>query len=147
MIPAFRKAETPTARTLEIVRIVMLLLVMFGWLMYPVELFIIGHWLDTWESLVPFFVSVPGLIFTAWIFFDRKTTWLRLAFIITMWLSIATGLTGAYFHWVWNMMDVGGVSWDFNDAIEEFHGFRPVLAALAFTHMGVTGLACIYRAR
>ena len=147
MIPALRSAPNPTARTLEIVRLVLLALILGAFIMYPVELFIIGHWLDTWESLVPFWLTVPAVLFTVWVLFDRKTSWVRWAFIITMWAAIATGIVGAYWHWVWNMMDAGQVAWDWTFAMEEFHGFRPVLAAMAYTNMGVTGLACIYRAR
>ena len=40
-----------------------------------------------------------------------------------------------------------GIEWNFTYAMENFHGYRPILAALAYTNMGVTGLACIYRAR
>ncbi len=147
MIPALRSAPNPTARTLETVRVVLMVLILGAFVMYPVELFIIGHWLDTWESLVPFYLTVPGVIFTVWVLFDRKTSWVRWAFIITMWASIATGVVGAYWHWVWNMMDAGQVAWNWSFAMDEFHGFRPVLAAMAYTNMGVTGLACIFRAR
>jgi len=147
VIPALRSATNPTARTLEIVRVVLLALILGAFIMYPVELFIIGHWLDTWESLVPFWLTVPAVLFTVWVLFDRKTSWVRWAFIVTMWAAIATGIIGAYWHWVWNMMDAGQVAWDWTFAMEEFHGFRPVLAAMAYTNMGVTGLACIYRAR
>lgn len=146
MIPALRSASNPTAKTLEVVRLVLLVLILGAFVMYPVELFIIGHWLDTWQSLVPFFITVPGVLFIAWIMFDRTTPWVRTAFIVTMWLAIATGLIGAYWHWVWNMEDFRGVAWNWSYAMEQFHGFRPVLAAMAYTNMGVTGLACIYRA-
>ena len=64
MIPAFRAANTPTARTLEIVRMVLMFLVFFGLLMYPVELFLIGHWLPNWQAQIPFFLTVPALAYT-----------------------------------------------------------------------------------
>jgi hypothetical protein len=118
-----------------------------AFVMYPVELFIIGHWLDTWESLVPFWITIPGVIFTVWIFFDCKTSWVRWAFIIIMWAAIVTGLVGAYWHWIWNMEDTRGIAWNWSYAMDQFHGFRPVLAAMAYTNMGVIGLACIFRAR
>lgn len=125
----------------------MMALILLSWAMYPVELLIIGHWLDSWQSMVPFILTVPGVIFTAWVlFFDRSTPWLRTAFITTMWASIVVGLVGGYFHWVWNMQDAGGVEWYWSYAMEEFHGFRPVLAAMAYTYMGITGLASIYKA-
>lgn len=148
MIPALRSAPTPTARRIEWLRVVMMFLLLMSWAMYPVELLIVGHWLDSWQSLVPFILTVPGLIFTAWVFFfDRSTNWVRQAFIWTMWAAIIVGLVGGYFHWVWNMEDAGGVEWTWGYAMEEFHGYRPVLAAMAYTYMGITGLASIYRAR
>lgn len=147
MIPALRSATNTTARTLEIVRVVLLLLILGAFVMYPVELFVIGHWLDTWESLVPFYITVPAVIFTVWIMFDRNTSWVRWAFIVTMWAAIVTGLVGAYWHWIWNMEDTRGIAWNWSYAMDQFHGFRPVLAAMAYTNMGVTGLVCIFRAR
>lgn len=147
MISAFRSATTNTARALEIVRMVLMFLVFGGLLGYALELYVIGHWLPSFQSQIPFYVTIPGVVFVAWIFFDRSTPWVRAAFIVTMLVMVATGVLGAYFHWVWNMEDAGGVDWSFMPAMEEFHGFRPVLAALAYTNMGVTGLACIFRAR
>lgn len=147
MIPAFRGATTNTARALELVRMILMFLVFGGLLGYALELYVIGHWLDSFQSRIPFFVTVPGVIFIAWTFFDRTTPWVRVAYVATMWVFLATGVAGAYFHWVWNMEDAGGIDWSFGPAMEEFHGFRPVLAALAYTNMGVTGLACIFRAR
>jgi drug/metabolite transporter (DMT)-like permease len=147
MIPAFRAATTNTARALEIVRMVLIFLVLGGLIGYALELYIIGHWLPTFESQIPFYVTVPGVLFSAWVFFDRRTPWVRVGFIVTMWLMVLTGVLGAYYHWVWNMEDAGGVNWAFMPAMEEFHGFRPVLAALAYTNMGITGLVCIFRAR
>ena len=61
--------------------------------------------------------------------------------------AIIVGLVGGYFHWVWNMQDAGGVEWYWSYAMSEFHGFRPVLAAMAYTYMGITGLASIYQAK
>ena len=147
MIPAFRAAHTQTARALELVRMVLMFLVFGGLLGYALELYVIGHWLPTFQSQIPFYVTVPSAILIAWTFFDRTTPWVRVAFVVTMWIMIATGVLGAYFHWTWNMEDGGGVDWSFSSAMENFHGYRPILAALAYTNMGVTGLACIFRAR
>ncbi|MDZ7706294.1 MAG: hypothetical protein U5J97_00110 [Trueperaceae bacterium] len=147
MIPALRSAQTPTTKRIEWLRVVMMFLLLMSFAMYPVELFIVGHWLDTWQSLVPFVLTVPGVLFTAWVlFFDRSTPWVRTAFIVTMWASIFVGVLGGYYHWIWNMLDVGGIQWNWSYAMEEFHGYRPVLAAMAYTYMGITGLASIYRA-
>lgn len=148
MIPAFRAANTQTARALEIVRMILMFLVFFGLLMYPVELFLIGHWIpENFRSLIPFLLTIPALVVSAWIYFDRSPPWLRVTYIVVMWLLVATGVLGAYYHWIYNMADASGIEWNFTYAMENFHGYRPILAALAYTNMGVTGLACIYRAR
>lgn len=145
MIPAFKGAQTQTQWALEFIRLVMLLLCLVGWVMYPIELLLLDHWTENWQSRIPFFVAVPGFIFTLWVLFDRKTPWVRWAFILTMWFSVFTGVLGAYFHLVWNFE--GEVGWQFETVMEAMAGSRPVLAAMAFTHMGVTGLLAIYRAR
>ncbi|AFV76180.1 hypothetical protein Thermus77359_03000 [Thermus oshimai] len=145
MIPALREAKGQARWALEFIRTVMLLLCLVGWVMYPLELLLLEHWTEAWQSRIPFFVAVPGFIFTLWVLFDRKTSWVRWAFLLTMWASVLTGALGAYFHLLWNFE--GEVDWDFAAAMEAMAGSRPVLAALAFTHMGVTGLLSIYRAR
>ncbi len=145
MIPAFQSARSQTQWALEFIRLVMLLLCLVGWVMYPVELLLLDHWTESWQSKIPFFVAIPGFIFTLWVLFDRKTPWVRWAFILTMWASVFTGMLGAYFHLLWNFE--GEVAWEFEAAMEAVAGSRPVLAALAFTHIGVTGLLAIYRAR
>lgn len=144
MIRAYRAASTSSSRALEVIRILMLLLVLVGWVMYPVELLLLEHWASSWQSKIPFLLAIPGLIFTAWIILDRKTSWVRMAFIATMWASVLVGALGAYFHVLWNFDDE--VKWKFEETMAAVAGSRPVLAALAFTHMGVTGLLSIYRA-
>ena len=64
MIPALRSAQTPTTRRIEWLRVVMMFLLPMSFAMDPVELFIVGQWLDTWQSLIPFILTVPGLLFT-----------------------------------------------------------------------------------
>ena len=129
-------------RSLAIIRIIMLLLILAGWLMYPIELILLDHWLESWESKVPFLITIPGFIFTLWILLDYKTIWLRWAFKITMWLAVIIGALGAYYHLLWNFEE--DIDWTFTIAMEAMAGSRPTLAALAFTHMGVTGLLAIY---
>lgn len=145
MIKAFTTAADPNTRALEFIRLFMLLLVLVGWVMYPLELLILGHWAKSWQSWLPFLLAIPGLISTALIILDRKTPWIRIFFITTMWASVLMGALGAYFHIVWNFDEE--VNWEFDKAMEAVAGARPVLAALAFTHMGLTGLLSIYRAK
>lgn len=144
MIKAFTTAPDPTTRALEFIRLFMLLLVLVGWVMYPLELILLGHWSKSWQSWIPFLLAIPGLISTVLIILNRKTPWIRLFFITTMWVSILTGALGAYYHVVWNFDNE--VSWEFDKAMEAVAGARPVLAAMAFTHMGLTGLISVYRA-
>jgi hypothetical protein len=144
MIGAYLRAREPATRTLELIRSAALLLSLIGWVMYPVELLLLEHWTDSWESRIPFIVAIPGFVLTAWVLFrDRDRRSVRTAFIVTMWLAIAVGALGAYFHLLWNFDE--SVSWEFAKTAAAAAGARPVLAALAFTHMGVTGLAAMYR--
>ncbi len=145
MLKPLRAASDPTQQALELIRLLMLLLVLVGWIMYPLELIILGHWAESWQSKIPFLLSVPGFITTLLVLFNRKTPWIRLTFVVVMWLAVLTGAFGAYFHILWNFED--GVNWQFDKAMEAVAGSRPVLAALAFTHMGVTGLLSVYRAK
>lgn len=145
MIVALRTSDTWSSRAIEIIRLVMLLLVLLGWVMYPLELILLGHWTDAWQSWIPFLVSIPGLVLTLWVLFDRKTPWVRFLFVVTMWVAIVTGVLGSYYHVIWNF--AGDVEWNFAETMEAVAGWRPTLAALAYTHMGVTGLLAIWRAR
>lgn len=145
MLKAFRAASDPTQQALELIRLLMLLLVLVGWIMYPLELLILEHWAKSWQSHLPFLLAIPGLVTTVLVLFNRQNPAIRIAFVVTMWLAILAGAFGAYFHIYWNFED--GVNWQFDKAMEAVAGSRPVLAALAFTHMGITGLLAVYRAK
>ncbi|MDZ7801906.1 MAG: hypothetical protein U5K81_14095 [Trueperaceae bacterium] len=145
MIAAMRTSETWTDRAIEIIRVVMLLLVLIGWVMYPVELFLLDHWTEAWRSRIPFLVSIPGLLLTLYVLFDRTTPIVRFLFVLTMWVSIVTGLVGSYYHIIWNF--AGDIEWTFEETMKAVAGWRPTMAAMAYTHMGVTGLLAIWRAR
>lgn len=145
MLKAFSNATDPTQRALEFIRLFMLLLVLVGWVMYPVELLILEHWAKSWQSHIPFILSIFGLVFTLWVIFDRHTPWVRTAFFVTMWAAVFVGLLGAYYHVLWNFDDE--VKWSFTKTMEAVAGSRPVLAAMAFTHMGLTGILALYRAK
>jgi hypothetical protein len=144
VIAAYRQAKAPAARTLELIRVCVLALALGGWVMYPVELLLLGHWAKSWQSKIPFLLSVPGAVLTAWLLFvDRDAPAIRRVFVATMWIAVLAGALGAYYHVLWNFD--GKVKWDFASTMKAAAGSRPVLAALAFTHMGVSGLAAIYR--
>lgn len=145
VLAALVNAQTPAQRSLEWIRLGMLLLCLAGWAIYPVELIILDHWTENWQAKVPFILAIPAFILTVWVLFDRRTPWVRTAFVVVMWLAVATGLAGAMFHLLWNFD--GEVNWAFEETMAAMEGSRPVLAALAFTHMGLTSLLSIYRAR
>ena len=133
-------SDLETRRTLEILRTVFLCLILVGYMFYPVDLWILGHWLESWQSHVPFFMAVPSVFFTILMLFWRRKNWVRYPFMVLMVLNFLTGLTGAIFHIVWNFE--GHIDWSLKGIRDAFEGARPVLAALAFTHIGVTGLLC-----
>ncbi len=127
-------------QTLELLRTVFLCLILVGLLFYTLDLWILGHWLESWQSHVPFLMAVPSFIFTVLMLFWRRENWVRYPFMLLMLLSFLTGLTGAVFHLVWNFE--GQINLSLKGIRDAFEGARPILAALAFTHIGVTGLLC-----
>jgi hypothetical protein len=145
MLSAFRAAQLPSVKILEGVRTAFLLFNLVGFVMYPIELYFVGHWLDSFGSRMPFLVSVPGLILTVAILFNRRNPYIYWTFIAVMVLAAATGVAGFLFHMMYNFE--GEVDWSFMAATRALEGSRPVLAALAYTHIGLTGLLCAYRAR
>jgi hypothetical protein len=66
--------------------------------------------------------------------------WVRYPFLAWMLLTFLSGMIGAIFHLVWNAGDVDGNILSIKGFIEAFEGDRPVLAALAHTHIGAVGL-------
>ncbi len=127
-------------QTLELLRTVFLSLILVGLLFYTLDLWILGHWLESWQSHVPFLMAVPSFIFTVLMLFWRRENWVRYPFMALMLLNFLTGLTGATFHLVWNFE--GQINFSLKGITGAFEGARPILAALAFTHIGVTGLLC-----
>ena len=133
-------SDLETRHTLELLRTIFLCLILVGYVFYPMDLWILGHWLESWQSRVPFLIIVPSVIFTILMLFWRRENWVRYPFMALMVLNVLTGLTGAVFHILWNFE--GTINWSFKGIRDAFEGARPVLAALAFTHIGVTGLLC-----
>lgn len=133
-------AETESRRVLEILRYVFLGLMLVGYVFYPMDLWILGHWLDSWQSRIPFLVAVPSVIFTALMLINHRANWIRYPFIALMVVNVLTGVLGAGFHIAYNFE--GHVQWTLKGLRDAFEGARPVFAALAFTHLGVTGLLC-----
>jgi hypothetical protein len=132
--------DNETRQTLEVLRTVFLCLILVGLVFYTTDLWILGHWLESWQSHVPFLMAVPSFIFTVLMLFWRRENWVRYPFMALMLLDFLTGLTGAIFHIVWNFE--GEINLSLKGIRDALEGARPVLAALAFTHIGVTGLLC-----
>lgn len=135
MVEALIKAKTEEERLLEFLRSVFLLIAMVGFVFYGMEHWILDHWMESWQSRIPFFVSLVGFPLTLVMFFHRGK-WIRYPFLLWMLVTVATGLLGAYYHLLWNAQDAEVSLWSLKGFLEAFEGSRPVLAALAHTHVG-----------
>lgn len=117
-----------------------LLLMLAGYAFYPFDLWVLDHWMDSWQSRIPFMVALPSVIFTVLMLFFPRVPIIRQTFIILMILNMLTGILGATFHFFWNFE--GEIEWTFKGIKDALQGTRPVLAPMAFTHIGFTGLLC-----
>lgn len=135
MIVALIRAETEEERLLEFLRSIFLLIAMVGFIFYGIEHWILGHWTPAWQSRIPFYVSLVGFPLTLLMFFHRGR-WVRYPFLLWMLVSVVTGVVGAYYHLLWNAQDAEVSLWSLSGFLEAFKGSRPVLAALAHTHVG-----------
>lgn len=135
MVEALIKAKTEEERLLEFLRSVFLLIAMVGFVFYGMEHWILDHWMESWQSRIPFFVSLVGFPLTLLMFFYRGK-WVRYPFLFWMLVSVITGILGTYYHLLWNAQDAEVNLWSISGFIEAFKGSRPVLAALAHTHVG-----------
>ncbi|MFN4232738.1 hypothetical protein [Thermus sp.] len=135
MVEALIKAKTEEERLLEFLRSIFLLIAMVGFVFYGMEHWILDHWTESWQSKIPFFVSLVGFPLTLLMFFHRGK-WVRYPFLLWMLVSVLTGILGAYYHLVWNAQDAEVSLWNLAGFLEAFKGSRPVLAALAHTHVG-----------
>lgn len=135
MVEALIKAKTEEERLLEFLRSIFLLIAMVGFVFYGIEHWILDHWMESWQSRIPFFVSLVGFPLTLLMFFYRGK-WVRYPFLLWMLVSVITGIFGTYYHLLWNAQDAEVNLWSISGFIEAFKGSRPVLAALAHTHVG-----------
>lgn len=131
-----------SARIYGFLRNAFLILMLTGYVFYPFDLWVLGHWLESWQSRIPFLVAAPSVLFTILMLFFPRNALVRQVFIILMVLNLITGLVGATLHFFWNFE--GEMDWSWNGIKEAFQGTRPVLAAMAFTHIGFTGLLCSF---
>lgn len=135
MVEALIKAKTEEERLLEFLRALFLLIAMVGFAFYGMEHWILDHWTESWQSRIPFLVSLVGFPLTLLMFFHRGR-WVRYPFLLWMLVSVLTGIMGAYYHLLWNAQDAEVNLWSLSGFLEAFKGSRPVLAALAHTHVG-----------
>ncbi|GAA6735358.1 hypothetical protein Thermus77359_03010 [Thermus oshimai] len=135
MIEALIKAQTEEERLLEFLRSTFLLIALVGFLFYGMEHWVLDHWTESWQSRIPFYVSLVGAPLTFLMFFHRGP-WVRYPFLLWMLASVLTGVLGAYYHLLWNAQDAEVSLWSLSGFLEAFKGSRPVLAALAHTHVG-----------
>ncbi|MBI4279031.1 MAG: hypothetical protein HY660_11295 [Armatimonadetes bacterium] len=146
MIEAILTAQTEDERTLEVIRAIFLALVLFGFAFYGAEHWIVGHYLKSWQSKVPFYVSLVGFVLTLGLFFTRAPV-VRYPFLVWMAVAVLAGTLGAYYHLAWNAQSAEVGVWTVKGFAEAFKGTRPVLAALAHTHIGATGLVVAFGIR
>ncbi|HEU4741843.1 MAG TPA: hypothetical protein VFS50_09655 [Meiothermus sp.] len=139
MIEALIKAKDEQTRLLELVRSIFLLLCAVGFVFYGLEHWVLGHYLESWQSKIPLFISVVGLPLTGLMFIHRGPL-IRYPFLLWMAVTFLAGIIGAYFHLQWNAQDAEVSIWTLKGFREAFDGARPVLAALAHTHIGAVGL-------
>lgn len=144
MIQAFRQARTPNQKILEGVRTAFLLFNLVACPLYLVEISLLGHWLSSWESKWPYIAMLLGFIATALILVNRKSGGIRTFYLVVMAFLAVTGIAGTIFHLVYNFD--GEISWAAADTMKALEGDRPVLAPLAFAHIGLVGLLCLYKA-
>lgn len=136
------RPDAESADIYQRLRIAFLILMLAGYVFYPFDLYILGHWLESWKSRIPFFVAVPSAVFTFLMLFWPRVPWIRQIFIILMVLNMITGIAGVLFHFMYNFE--GAIEWTFKGIKDAMQGTRPVLAAAAFTHIGFTGLLCSF---
>ena len=139
MIRAVFNAQTYEEKTLVFVQLAFLLIAMFGFLFYGIEHWALEHFLDSWQSQVPFYLSLVGFPLSFLLLFSTKAV-IRYPFLVWMAVTFLSGMIGALFHLVWNADDVSVSLFSISGFLEAFRGDRPVLAALAHTHIGAVGL-------
>ena len=140
MIRSLVRAESESQRFLEILRVVFLLIAAGGFIFYAVDHWVVEHFtLEHWTARIPLWVSVVGAPLTMLLFFTRSRLVIY-PFLIWMVISVLTGLLGAILHLFFNAETLGVSVFTVSGFAAAMDGFRPVLAALAHTHVGFVGL-------
>lgn len=142
MIERWMNAQTADEKTLAFLQVLFAVIAAFGFAFYGIEHWVIDHnELASWQSRIPGFVSLIGApLALAMLFTTHKAViWPAIAWMA---VSVLTGLVGAVLHLWWNAGDLGVNIWSISGIVESMQvPYRPVLAALAHTHVGAVGLA------
>ncbi len=140
MLELWMKAQTEDEQTLGFLQNFFLLVAAVGFAFYGIEHWVIGHYLESFQSRIPFYISLVGCPLAVAMFFTTHK-YVRIPFNIWMALTVLTGLLGALFHLLYNAGDAGVSVFTISGFIEAFSDpFRPVLAGLAHTHVGAVAL-------
>lgn len=142
MIRAIIEAESQKARFLEVLRAIFLLIAAGGFVFYAVDHWVVEHFATEhmhWSARIPLWVSVVGFPLTMLVFFTRSR-WVVYPLILWMIVSILTGLVGTVLHLFYNAAGAEVSVFTLSGFAEAMDGFRPVMAALAHTHVGFVGL-------
>lgn len=140
VIRSMMPAETDTQRFLEVLRVIFLLIAAGGFIFYAVDHWVVEHFtLEHWTARIPLWVSVVGAPLTILLFFARSRLVIY-PFLLWMVISVLTGLLGALLHLFFNAETQGVSVFTLSGFAAAMDGFRPVLAALAHTHVGFVGL-------
>ena len=103
MISAFRYAAYPSQKILAGVRLGFLRFNCVGFLIYPIELTILGHWSQAFGSKITYLASVPGFIVTVLFLNNRKNPIIYWSFVEAMTIIALTSFLGLGFHLVYNL--------------------------------------------
>jgi hypothetical protein len=127
-------------------RQLVLALVFIGIVGLEIELALLRH-AESFSQWIPHIVLITGLISTVAVALRPRVATLR-AFQAMMWIFIAVGLLGLYFHYKGNVEfalerypSLGG----FRLVWKALRGATPALAPGALTQLGLLGLIYSYR--
>ncbi|MDZ7801907.1 MAG: hypothetical protein U5K81_14100 [Trueperaceae bacterium] len=142
MIRAIVEAESQKRRFLELLRAIFLLIAAGGFVFYGVDHWVIEHYATDvlhWSARIPLWVSVVGFPLTMLAFFTLSR-WVVYPLILWMIVSVLTGLVGTVLHLFYNAAGAQVSVFTLSGFAAAMDGYRPVMAALAHTHVGFVGL-------
>jgi len=139
------KREHLVARTL---RRAVLAVLIFGSLGTLAELFLVGHYEDTWQFVPLGLLALVIVVIGAYL--KRPSEPLRRVVAAVMWICIVCGLAGTWLHYNGNAEFEREMYPDragFELVRESLSGATPVLAPGTMTVIGLFGLVAAWRPR